>query len=289
MAADLPARRGADSARAMAALLGWCEGRRAAAATAAAAAVAAPSSSSFLSSPPPAPAHRRQHAENAENLWSSRCQACEWALARLHVASPATCRAWARAALERRARAAPSPTHVLISPSWTPPPGLDPAALAAAARLEAATGDVTAAKRLFAAAAAAGAPPADAARASALLRFCGGDPARAAAAFAGAAEGEGGAGAIDSLNEALCRLHAGDTAGATAAVLAPYLAPGAASVVSPDALAEAALRAAATVADLAPPSAARAVRARLAAAVAAAGPPDDLDVSVLAVAGGGAG
>lgn len=243
-AAELPARAGADgdAGAAFSSLLAFCERRR----------EGAPSST-------------------ASTLWSNRAQACEWALARLAVkrGDPSAARAWARAALERRAGPWPDPD--------TPPSGLDAAALSATARLELALGDVAAAKKLFAAAAAAPdttSSPADAARASALLRLAAGDAARAADGFAGAADAAGGgdAAAVDATNEALCRLHAGDVDGAAAAAARPLLA----RPLPTNGLTPGGLRLAGLIADLAAPPVARATRARWAAA--AAGAPDELGV-----------
>lgn len=225
-------------------------------------------------------------------VWSQRAQTAALSAARLYAKAgdPASARAWARRALRGRV-ASGGGEHAALPPSTAPLDsdlpsitGLDAPALDAAARLELALGNVPGARHLFEAAAAVPPstlpprPPADAARAAALMRLATGDASRAAAGFGAVGESVDGC-AVDYADAAVCLLHAGDLGGAAAGAARPFVG-GVAAAVDPAALTPVALRNAAALSDLAPDG--RAARAALAAAVAAAGPPDDLDAGVLA-------
>jgi len=253
-------------------------------------------------------------------LWSERAESACWAAAGILARGddPRAARAWARAALDRRARrvspppSSPpsppsqpprlSPPPAPPAPPWQPPLTAGAEALSAAARLELALGNPSEARRLFSAAASAAAARAEAAggrsggegngndeeanvaapRASALLRLSAGDAPRAAAGFRAIPA----ATPVDLNNESLCLLHSGDASRARAVALESLLVSTSTSTSTPSPLlfSEAALRTAAALADLAPPAAARAARDALFDAVQAAGPPEDLDASFLAAA-----
>lgn len=274
----------------------------------------------------------------AAELWCDRAEAACWAAAGVSARSedPCAARAWARAALDRRAARSrggrgagggvggvsgssssssspPSPRDEARQPSWEPPLAAGSKALSAAARLELSLGEPSEARRLFSAAAVAAAKAeaeaagagggggkrdeetnaaaaAEAARAAALLRLSAGDASRAAAGFNAA--NPTNPSPTDLNNEALCLLFSGNVSRARSVALESLLLlpppPPSTSSSSPSPLlfSEAALRTAASLANLAPPAAARAARDALFDAVQAqpGAPPEDLDASFLAAA-----
>ena len=174
---------------------------------------------------------REKGTEKKLELWRGRAEAACWAAAGISARGedPCAARAWARAALDRRARrlggegggaggapfsssSGPPPSsqqqQQQQQPCWQPPLAAGAEALSAAARLELALGEPSEARRLFSAAAAAAAAKAEAAEAA------------AAAATGGAGTGEAPAAASAASAAraaALLRLSAGDASRAAAA------------------------------------------------------------------------